>query len=88
MPPSSVSLPALPVSVSLPAAPVSTLAPALPRMMLFSVLPVPSVLLLPVSVRFSTFAPKVKFTLDCTRSMPPAAAALVSVTVSPELSTT
>ena len=46
-------------NVSLPAPPVNTLAALLPVSTLSSALPVPLIAAAPVSVRFSTFAPKV-----------------------------
>ena len=79
-----VSAPAPPSSVSLPPPPVSTLMPLLPVMTLASPLPVPLMLALPVRVRFSTLAPSVKLTDDCTVSVPALSA---SVTTSPTLST-
>jgi hypothetical protein len=53
-------------------------------MTLSDALPVPLVLPLPVSVKFSTFAPRVNVTALCTSSLPSFA---FSVTVSPALST-
>ena len=75
-PPSNVSLPELPSKVLLPEFPVSVLA---------KVLPVPSILLDPVRVKFSTLLEAVKVTEDCIKSVPSEA---FSVTVSLVLSTT
>ncbi len=84
-PPSSVSLPPLPNSESLPPSPDSRLAPALPTIVLPSSLPVPAMPALPVSVRFSTLAPRVWVSEDCTVSVP---SFRFSVTTSPASSIT
>ena len=84
-PPISVSAPSPPLSVSLPAPPSSTFTPVLPVKTLFSVLPVPLMANDPVSVRFSTFADRIRLMLLSTVSVPAPAA---SVTTSPTLSTT
>ena len=71
--------------VSAPPSPSRTLAAPLPVIVLTRLLPVPLIALAPVRVRFSMFEPRVKVTELCTSSVPPTA--LVSVTVSPTLST-
>ena len=71
-----MSSPELPSKVLLPEFPVSVLA---------KVLPVPSILLDPVKVKFSTLLEAVKVTEDCIKSVP---SEEFSVTVSLVLSTT
>ncbi len=57
----------------MPAPPFSLLAAELPINVLFSVLPVPLMAAVPVSVRFSTLAPSVQVIVESTRSVPSAA---------------
>ncbi|QJP97495.1 hypothetical protein C6Y56_24020 [Pseudomonas fluorescens] len=71
--------------VSAPRPPSRVLAAALPVRLLFSSLPVP-LTALPVSTRFSRLAPRRQSTDERTVSTSPARV-LVSVTVSPRLST-
>ena len=88
-PPIKVSLPLPPFRLSLPAPPLIMLLPLLPIIILLSALPVPLILSAPISVKFSIFAPKLKLTVDCTKSSPPPVKALAaSVTLSNRLSTT
>ena len=77
------SLPAPPISVSTPVEPFSVSLPLLPVMTLFSALPMPTSPKAPVSVRFSSCAPRVRPTELCTVSVPPpASSVIVSVVVS------
>ena len=85
VPPIKVSLPEPPSKVSLPEPPSKVLFPEFPVRVLSKVLPVASILLEPVRVKFSTLLEAVKVTEDCIKSVP---SEEFSVTVSLVLSTT
>jgi len=78
-----VSVPAPPFRVSFPARPDSRLAPPLPRSELAAALPVPVRAAVPVRVRDSTSAGRVKLTAAETRSVPsPGASTIASAALS------
>ena len=80
-----MSSPAPPIKVSSPLLPSRVLFPEFPVRVLSKVFPVPSILLDPVRVKFSTLLDAVKVTDDCIKSVP---SEEFSVTVSLVLSTT